>query len=109
MQKHAAAVYRATPGYRPVGEVQAEVDAAQPRRRLVDSYDGSAVVAAYTVAHDREGPQAGLVMLDLPDGGRTLARFREPELLADAMASELVGRTVRVTTDGTRNTATWTV
>jgi acetyl-CoA C-acetyltransferase len=92
LQKHAAAIYSTT---------------AQPRRPLVDSYDGEAEVGAYTVAHDREGPRVGLVVLDLPGGARTLARVTEPELLADAEANELVGRSVTVTTDGTRNAASW--
>lgn len=109
LQKHAAAVYSTVPGFVPVaGDLQAAVDAAQDRKPLVDSYDGAAVVGAYTVAHDREGPQLGLVVLDLPDGSRTLARFNDPDLLVDAETHELVGQTVTVTTDGTVNTATWT-
>jgi acetyl-CoA C-acetyltransferase len=106
LQKHVAAVYRAEPGWSPTPEVQGEVDAAQPCRRLIDSYDGTAAVAAYTVAHDREGPTSGLLALDVPDG-RTLARVSEPDLLADAESRELVGAVVTVTTDGKRNTATW--
>lgn len=108
LQKHSVAIYSTTPGHHPVEtDLQAEVDAAQPRKPLADSYDGQAVVGAYTVAHDREGPRVGLVVLDLPDGARTLARFHDPDLLIDAETTELVGRTVTVTTDGTKNTATW--
>jgi acetyl-CoA C-acetyltransferase len=108
LQKHAAAVYSTVPGYVPIShDLQAAVDAAQPRKVLVDSYDGAAVVAAYTVAHDRQGPQVGLLILDLPDGSRTIARFHDPDLLVDAETRELVGQSVTVTTDGTTNTATW--
>jgi acetyl-CoA C-acetyltransferase len=106
MQKHVAAVYSSTPGWAAVPDLQADVDRRQARLPLVDSYAGTATVAAYTVAHDREGPQVGLVVLDVP-GGRTLARFSDPDLLADAEHQELVGRTVTVTTDGTKNTAGW--
>jgi acetyl-CoA C-acetyltransferase len=106
LQKHIAAVYRSEPDWSATPDVQADVDASQPTRALVDSYDGTATVAAYTVAHDREGPQSALVVLDVP-GGRTLARAFEPELLADAMSRELVGTTVTVTTDGKKNTARW--
>jgi acetyl-CoA C-acetyltransferase len=106
LQKHISAIYRRKPGWTATGDVQADVDAAQPRRALVDSYDGTATVAAYTVAHDREGPQSALVVLDVP-GGRTLARAFEAELLADAESRELVGATVTVTTDGQKNTVTW--
>jgi acetyl-CoA C-acetyltransferase len=106
MQKHVAAVYRAEPGWTATLPVQDEVDRQQPRLPLVDSYTGEASVAAYTVAHDRQAPQNALLVLDVP-GGRTLARVHEPELLADAESRELVGGTVKVTTDGTKNTATW--
>jgi acetyl-CoA C-acetyltransferase len=106
MQKHVAAVYRTEPGWTATPDVQAEVDAAQPRRPLVDTYDGTATVAAYTVAHDRQGPQSALLVLDVP-GGRTLARVHEPELLVDAESRELVGTEVKVATDAGKNTATW--
>jgi acetyl-CoA C-acetyltransferase len=106
LQKHIAAVYRCEPGWTSTPDVQQEIDTAQPRRPLVDAYDGSGSVAAYTVAHDREGPQSALLVLDVP-GGRTLARVYEPELLADAESRELVGTEVTVTTDAGKNTATW--
>jgi acetyl-CoA C-acetyltransferase len=106
LQKHIAAVYRREPGWTATPDVQAEVDAAQPTQPLVDTFEGTATVAAYTVAHDREGPQNALVVLDVP-GGRTLARAYEPELLIDAESRELVGATVNVSTDGKKNTATW--
>lgn len=106
LQKHVAAVYRTEPGWTATPDVQAEVDESQPRRPLVDTHEGDATVAAYTVAHDREGPQSALLVLDV-SGGRTLARAHEPELLADAESRELVGATVNVTTDGKKNTATW--
>ncbi|HVW81605.1 MAG TPA: acetyl-CoA synthetase [Mycobacteriales bacterium] len=106
LQKHVAAVYRREPGWAPAPDVQPDVEAAQPRLPLVDSFEGTATVAAYTVAHDREGPQSALLVLDVP-GGRTLARAFSPELLADAESRELVGATVTVTTDGKKNTASW--
>jgi acetyl-CoA C-acetyltransferase len=106
LQKHVAAVYRTEPGWTPARDAQDEVDRAQPRLPLVDSYDGTATVAAYTVAHDREGPQSALLVLDVP-GGRTLARAVAADLLADAESRELVGTTVNVTSDGLKNTATW--
>lgn len=107
LAKHGAAVYRSSPGWRASREVQAEVDAEQPRRHVHTSYAGPALVGAYTVAHDRDGaPVEGLVVLDVPDG-RALARVRRPDLLDDAMARELVGHRVVVATDGTTNEARW--
>jgi acetyl-CoA C-acetyltransferase len=106
LQKHVAAVYRTDPGWAPTPYVQDEVDQAQPRLPLVDSHEGRATVAAYTVAHDREGARSALLVLDVP-GGRTLARAVAADLLADAESRELVGTTVNVTTDGQKNTAIW--
>lgn len=107
LAKHVVAVYSSTPGWHATPDVQPEVTATAPERPLVTAYQGDAVVGAYTVAHGRDGnPAEGLVVLDTPDG-RTLARVRQPDLLQDAMARELVGQHVRVTSDGTTNEARW--
>jgi acetyl-CoA C-acetyltransferase len=106
MQKHVAAVYRPEPGWTSTPDVQHEVDAAQPKRPLIDTYDGTGAVSAYTVAHDRQGPQSALLVVDIP-GGRTLARVHHSELLADATSRELVGAEVKVTTEAGKNTASW--
>jgi acetyl-CoA C-acetyltransferase len=107
LAKHVAAVYRTTPGWSPVPEVQHQVEARQPRLPLLTAYAGTATVGAYTVAHDRTGePVEGLVVLDTA-AGRALARVRRPDLLRDAESRELVGQRVTVTTDGTANEARW--
>jgi acetyl-CoA C-acetyltransferase len=107
LQKHTAAIYSANPGWKETPGLQAEVERRQPRRPLLDSYDGIATVAAYTVAYDRENsPATGLVVLDVPDG-RTLARVERADLLADAVSRELVGQQVTVVTTGTTNEARW--
>ena len=111
MAKHVAAVWSSQPGSRahpPDAEtLQAEVDAAQPRRTLLTTYAGPATVCAYTVAHGRDGaPQQGLLVLDTEDG-RALARVHDADLLADAESRELVGQAVTVTTDGKSNEARW--
>ncbi|MEB4208038.1 acetyl-CoA synthetase [Mycobacterium sp. 94-17] len=113
MAKHCAAVWSSTPdtGLRTApadpGEVQASADQRQSLQPLLTAWAGPATVAAYTVAHGRDGsPQQGLVVLDTDDG-RALARIHQPELLVDAESRELVGQAVRVTTDGKRNEATW--
>jgi acetyl-CoA C-acetyltransferase len=107
LQKHVAAIYSAEPRWQETPDLQPEIDRRQPRRPLIDSYEGAATVAAYTVAYDRDNtPATGLVVLDVPDG-RTLARVQEPELLADAVSRELVGQHVTVDTTGTTNEARW--
>lgn len=111
MAKHVAAVWSSEPGQGvtppDIAALQAEVDAAQPRRTLLTTYAGPATVCAYTVAHGRDGaPQQGLVVLDTEDG-RALARVHDADLLADAESRELVGQAVTVTTDGKSNEARW--
>jgi acetyl-CoA C-acetyltransferase len=108
MAKHVAAVWSSTPGgASQVDSIQAEVEAAQPRRHLLTTYSGPATVCAYTVAHGRDGtPVQGLLVLDTEEG-RALARVQDADLLADAESRELVGQNVTVTTDGKRNEARW--
>ncbi len=111
MAKHVAAVWSPEPGSGTTAPdaaaLQAEVDAAQPRRTLLTTCSGPATVCAYTVAHGRDGaPQQGLVVLDTEDG-RALARVHDADLLADAESRELVGQAVTVTTDGKSNEARW--
>ncbi|WP_319447680.1 MULTISPECIES: thiolase C-terminal domain-containing protein [unclassified Mycobacterium] len=109
MAKHVAAVWSPIPGgaSEASASIQAEVEAAQPRRHLLTTYAGPATVCAYTVAHGRDGaPEQGLLVLDT-EHGRALARVHEADLLADAESRELVGQPVTVTTDGKRNEARW--
>jgi acetyl-CoA C-acetyltransferase len=109
MAKHVAAVWSSTPNVSSstADSLQAEVEAAQPRRHLLTTYAGPGTVCAYTVAHGRDGvPEQGLLVLDTEDG-RALARVYDADLLADAESRELVGQRVTVTTDGKRNEARW--
>ena len=95
MQKHAYGVYSTTPG--PVAP--AEPIPTSPAAAITDTYAGPAIVAAYTVAHGRDGgPQSALFICDLPDGSRCYARAGDPDLLARAEAEELVGTTLSVET-----------
>ncbi|MFI7443757.1 acetyl-CoA synthetase [Nonomuraea indica] len=109
LTKHAYAVWSTEPGDGPVG---ARGDArpvftAEPVP-IVPAYDGPAVVAGYTVAHDREGAaERGILVVDLPGGGRAHAQVPEPDLLAEAESRELVGQRVRLSSDGRVNVARW--
>lgn len=94
LTKHAVGVYSTTPpgdGFRRV-----EWSGDVPRRALVESYEGKAVIETYTVMFDREGePETGLYALRLPDGRRALGRSG-----GVAVDEELCGRPVRVSADG---------
>lgn len=57
-------------------------------------YVGAATVAGLTVMHDRSGPQAGVIVADLPDGKRSVAMTTDPALMSDMEAQEFVGRSV---------------
>ncbi|GGS92430.1 hypothetical protein GCM10010156_58430 [Planobispora rosea] len=75
---------------------------------IADVYEGTATVAGYTVAHGKDGTaEHGILVVDLPDGGRAHAHVRHPDLIAEAEAAELVGREVRLTPDGQVNVAIW--
>ena len=110
MTKHVFGVYSTTPGsVAPPDQarVQGELDGAG-EATIVDVYEGAATVAAYFVAHDRHGPDFGVVVIDLPGfEARAYAKITDTDLLLDAEDRELVGRTVTVTTDGKVNTVRW--
>lgn len=99
MSKHVWAVYSTRPGaVEPPDEaaVQARLDAAG-RRAITPTATGPATVVTYTVAHGRDGPpEWGLAICDLPDGSRCYARITDPGLLAEAEATEWVGRPARL-------------
>ncbi|MFB4286694.1 acetyl-CoA synthetase [Nonomuraea sp. ATR24] len=105
LTKHAYAVWSTEPGG-VLGD-GAPVFTAEPVP-VVDTYEGAAVVAGYTVAHGRDGGvERGYAVVELPGGGRAYAHVLEEELMADAESRELVGQAVRVTTDGKVNVARW--
>jgi acetyl-CoA C-acetyltransferase len=109
MTKHVFGVYSTEPGAQSESreaEVQAALDAV-PARTIRDTYEGDAAVAAYSVVHGRDGgPEWGLAVCDLPGGDRAYAKILDADLLASAEEEELVGRTLRLATDGNMNVAT---
>jgi acetyl-CoA C-acetyltransferase len=99
MTKHVYALYSSSPGLAAppdTARIVREVDAA-PRQAIVDTYSGPAVIAAYSVAHGRDGDaQWGLAVCDLPEGGRAYAKLLDGALLAEAEEAELVGTAVEL-------------
>ncbi|WP_090944944.1 acetyl-CoA synthetase [Nonomuraea jiangxiensis] len=105
LTKHTYAVWSSEPGGR-LGEA-APVFVAEGVP-IVGRYEGPAVVAGYTVAHARDGAaERGILVVDLPGGGRAYAVVQRPDLLADAESRELVGQPVRLAPEGDVNVATW--
>ncbi len=118
MTKHVFGVYAGEPG--PVAPPDA--DRAQEEASgagtapVVAEHEGDASVSAYSVVHGRDGgPEWALLVCDLPDGARTYAQVRVPDLCAEAEQTELVGRKVKLsprTVEGPAgtvriNVATW--
>ncbi|MER3452760.1 MAG: acetyl-CoA synthetase [Acidimicrobiia bacterium] len=92
MTKHVAAVYSTEPGPLRLPEADIAPEAPVP---ITEVHTGPATVAAYTVAHGRDGSaEWGLAVCDLPDGSRAYARVEDPSLLAELEREEWVGRRV---------------
>ena len=68
---------------------------------VVGTAEGVAVVEAMTVFHERDlGAVSAPVIARLPDGSRVGARAEDPELPAAVSRASLVGREVKLRTDG---------
>ena len=106
MTKHIAAVYSTESGRLPPGA--AETQAPPASVPIVDTYEGPATIATYSVVHGRDGEaQWGLAVVDLPeDRGRAYARIEDPEALAQLEAEEMVGTPVMLVPDGAVNRMT---
>jgi acetyl-CoA C-acetyltransferase len=114
MNKHVFAAYSTTPG--PLVPPDDAVVAAQGTMEqlpVVDSIDGPARVATYSVIHGRDGaPEWAALVCDVaspsqatdpdPDTAvaRCYARMTDPAGLGTAESEELIGRTVQVSPDG---------
>jgi acetyl-CoA C-acetyltransferase len=100
--KQAVSVWSTRPpagGYRSA-EVSAESAAATPEVALVSGARGAATVATYTVLAERDGtPARGVVVVDVPGGGRAIAVTDAAPVAAAMTQGEWCGRPVEL--DGT--------
>ncbi|MGZ8734916.1 MAG: acetyl-CoA synthetase [Acidimicrobiia bacterium] len=102
MTKHAFGVYSTEPG--PVGPPPPV--AAPMAGAIVDTHEGPATVAAYSVVHGPDGgPEWGVVVCDVP-GGRCYGRIEDPGRLTGAETEELIGTSVTLVSDGGLNRVT---
>ena len=107
MQKHAYGVWSTDPGRGAFAETAPAAPSSGPLA-IVESPEGSATVATYSVLHGRDGgPERALLICDLPAGGRSYALLDgDAAALARAEASELIGRAVTLTpSDGINHAA----
>lgn len=98
--KHAIGVYSARPPARPHRDLRPAVE-HPPARPVTVDYTGKAVIEAYTVPHGRDGePEAAIVSALAPDGTRVLVRSEQPEIIAAALDTDLVGRRADIAAPG---------
>jgi acetyl-CoA C-acetyltransferase len=96
MQRHAYSLWSTTPGpLTPPGSAAGPA-ATTP---IVESAEGQATVATYSVLHGRDGdPTSALLICDLPEGGRCYGSLDGgAAALEEAETNELVGRAVTLT------------
>jgi len=67
-----------------------------PGREYRADYEGPVTIESYVVPHDRQGPERAVVAARTPDGARSWAQTRSPELLAAMVAEEFCGREGRI-------------
>lgn len=92
--KHSIGVYAKRPperGFRRASP-QEEINEL-PSRQLASPADaaGTHPIETYTVVHDRDGPEKGIVTCLLPDGRRAWGVSTEPTLAAELTTGEWVG------------------
>lgn len=94
--KHALGVYSSLPPAQPYRHLRPIVE-NPPARPARSGHEGPAVVEAYTVAYTRDGqPEAAILSLIEPAGGRILLRNTDSELIAELVDGDLLGLPVTV-------------
>jgi acetyl-CoA C-acetyltransferase len=111
MHKHVFAAYSTTPGKLvPPDDAAVAAQGAMDETPIVESFEGPARVATYSVVHGRDGaPESAALVCDLeappgsdrhPAAARCYARLTDLASLEAAESEELIGRTVQISPDG---------
>ena len=69
-------------------------------REVDETPEGLATIEAYTVMHNREGPETALISSLMSDGRRALTTTDDQFLMSEMMKEEYIGRSVDIDTDG---------
>jgi acetyl-CoA C-acetyltransferase len=92
MQKHAYGLWSTAPGVERTTRVSTPLPPATPSL-IIESPEGTATVATYSVLHGRNGePESAVLVCDLPGGRRCYAKLDGG--VAQAEVDELIGRAV---------------
>ncbi|MEZ5340353.1 MAG: hypothetical protein R2706_02590 [Acidimicrobiales bacterium] len=102
LTKHAMALYSTTPSERGFvwADVQDVVDAIPPTP-VDEAFVGEGTIEAYTVMHDKAGPEVALIAVRTPGGARTWAQSRDTTTMDQMLAAEAIGLTASIADDGT--------
>jgi acetyl-CoA C-acetyltransferase len=114
MNKHIFATYSTTPGtLTPPDDAEVAARAAMEHTPIVESFEGPATVASYSVVHGRDGsPESAVLICDVATaapaapassaagGARCYARLNDPTGLQTAESEELIGHPVTISPDG---------
>ena len=108
MHKHVFAAYSTTPGTLvPPDDTAVAALGAMAETPIVESFEGPARVATYSVVHGRDGaPESAALVCDLEatsgtqPAARCYARMTDPSALEAAESEELIGRTLQISSDG---------
>lgn len=75
-------------------DVTDAVAAEEPQLAVAIDAQGTAWVVAYTVVFEGDRPERAIVVVDLADGRRAVARSHDQELMSWALADDIVGAEV---------------
>ena len=101
LTKHALALYSTTPpphGFKHQ-DVQAAVDLI-PAKPVAPEYVGPGTIEAYTVMHDKTGPEFALAAILTPDDARTWGRSEDSATMSALLETEQIGAAVELAADG---------
>jgi hypothetical protein len=79
-----------------IADLVAEAAAATAVREVTNQGSGLATIASFTVTYSGTDPSSAFVIADLADGRRWIGTSTDPELLAEGVTAELIGRQVLV-------------
>ncbi|MEC7924261.1 MAG: acetyl-CoA acetyltransferase [Actinomycetota bacterium] len=99
--KQACGIYSSSPPNEPFkrSNVQSEID-QHPLREVDEFPEGKATIEAYTVMHNREGPDRALISSLMNDGRRALSSTDDQTLMSAMMEEEYIGCFADIASDG---------
>ncbi|MGI9601826.1 MAG: acetyl-CoA acetyltransferase [Acidimicrobiales bacterium] len=98
--KHSIGIYGPNPAATAFADLDAQPEIDLRSRVPEPDHAGPATIAACTVIHDREGPEAALAVLTTPSGTRCFARSNDEAVMTALAESEYVDQPAQRTAAG---------